>query len=72
MNRSALRLFRPNIDGRGRWWRALMGLLLLAGAGAAYRLPALAVGLALSGGFVLFEAWRGWCVLRACGIKTRL
>jgi len=28
--------------------------------------------LAVSGGFVLFEALRGWCVLRACGIKTRL
>jgi len=25
-----------------------------------------------SGVFVLFEALRGWCVLRACGIKTRL
>jgi hypothetical protein len=22
--------------------------------------------------FVLFEAARGWCFLRACGIKTRL
>jgi len=24
------------------------------------------------GAFVLFEAWRGWCVLRACGLKTKL
>jgi hypothetical protein len=28
--------------------------------------------LLLSGLFVLFEAIRGWCVLRACGIRTRL
>jgi hypothetical protein len=28
--------------------------------------------LALAGLFVLFEALRGWCILRACGIKTRL
>ena len=28
--------------------------------------------LAVSGGFVLFEALRGWCVMRACGIKTRV
>ena len=24
-----------------------------------------------SGGFVLFEALRGWCVLRACRIHTK-
>jgi hypothetical protein len=30
------------------------------------------VGMVACGGFVLFEALRGWCALRACGIKTRL
>jgi hypothetical protein len=29
------------------------------------------VTVALLGVFVLFEALRGWCVLRACGIRTR-
>jgi len=32
----------------------------------------LGVTLAAAGAFVLFEALRGWCALRACGIKTRL
>jgi uncharacterized membrane protein len=27
--------------------------------------------LAGSGIFALYEALRGWCVLRACGIKTK-
>lgn len=26
----------------------------------------------VSAAFVGFEALRGWCLLRACGIKTRL
>jgi hypothetical protein len=26
----------------------------------------------LAGIFALFEAARGWCLLRACGIKTRV
>ena len=47
--------------------------LMLAGAGFVFPLSAaLALVLALSGAFVLFEALRGWCALRACGIKTRL
>jgi hypothetical protein len=31
----------------------------------------LGTGMVLAAGFVLFEAVRGWCVLRACGIRTR-
>jgi uncharacterized membrane protein YedE/YeeE len=27
--------------------------------------------LMLAGLFALFEAVRGWCIVRACGIKTR-
>jgi hypothetical protein len=26
----------------------------------------------ISAGFVLFEALRGWCFLRACGIRTKI
>lgn len=37
----------------------------------AVNLP-LSVVLIISGGFMLFEAVRGWCVMRACGIKTKL
>lgn len=65
--------FRPNLEGRGRWVRAfgasallVGGLLLLSWHGG--------LGLLLMAGgvFVAYEAARGWCLLRACGIRTRL
>lgn len=65
--------FSRNIDRPGRVLRGLCALGLLAGAAFAWRIsPWLTLVLALAGVFVLFEALRGWCVLRACGIKTRL
>jgi hypothetical protein len=63
----------PNIDQRGRWFRALGAAGLLAGSVAALWLSYwLAGALFVSSLFVGFEALRGWCFLRACGIKTRL
>jgi hypothetical protein len=48
-------------------------LALLVGAGFGFRLSMwLGLVLAACGVFVLFEALRGWCAMRACGIKTRL
>ena len=67
------KFFAPNIDGKGRLVRGLMGVVLLVGA--AYIFSAsfwLALLLAVAGVFGLFEALRGWCAARACGIKTRL
>jgi hypothetical protein len=65
--------FSRNIDGRGRLLRASLGLVLLIGGIGLCQLNVWgAVVLILSGGFCLFEAARGWCVMRACGIKTRL
>lgn len=65
--------FSPNIDNRGRLVRGLGALGLLVGAFFGLQ-ASLWLGLVLfaSAGFVLFEALRGWCALRACGIKTRL
>lgn len=65
--------FAPNIDNRGRLLRGIMGVLLLVGGLFAIR-TLLWLGLVLlaSAVFVLFEAIRGWCGLRACGIKTKL
>lgn len=65
--------WQPNLHRAGRSARAVLGSLLLAGAVAAFfwNVWAGAVLLA-SAAFVLFEAARGWCLLRACGIKTRL
>jgi hypothetical protein len=65
--------FARNIDNQGRVLRGLGALGLLAGAGFAWRIsPWLTLVLGLAGVFVLFEALRGWCALRACGIKTKL
>lgn len=67
------RFFQRNISNKGRLVRGLGALGLFVGAGFGF-VVSLWLGLVLivSGVFVLFEALRGWCALRACGIKTRL
>jgi hypothetical protein len=66
-------LFSRNISNTGRLVRGLGALALLLGAGIGFLVSVwLGAGLAVGGLFVLFEALRGWCVLRACGIKTLL
>ena len=42
------------------------------GAGNDIERATVGVVLLASGLFVLFESLRGWCALRACGIKTKL
>jgi hypothetical protein len=65
--------FSRNIDQRGRLMRGFGALALFVAAGFAFSYSIwLGLVLAASGGFMLFEALRGWCALRACGIKTRL
>ena len=67
------KFFSRNITSAGRWMRACIGLLLLIGGIIALRpVPWLGVVLFISAAFVFFEAARGWCFLRACGIKTKL
>jgi hypothetical protein len=62
--------FSPNIDSKGRLLRGLGALSLITGAGFAFTHSGwLSLVLAGSGAFVLFEALRGWCVLRACRIN---
>lgn len=63
----------PNLASSGRRARAQIGLILLLAAAPGFWLHAV-LGFTLLGGglFALFEAYRGWCLLRACGIKTRL
>ena len=64
--------FVPNIAKKGRIIRALAALALLGGGFAALFCNwILSLVLFVSGAFVLFEALRGWCVMRACGIKTK-
>lgn len=65
--------FAPNIDNRGRLVRGIIGgLLLLGGLVAAFTIWWLGLVLLASAAFALFEAVRGWCGLRACGIRTKL
>jgi hypothetical protein len=67
------KFFSANIDSRGRIIRGTLGGLLVIGGVVlcSYNRWA-AVVVIVSGGFCLFEAVRGWCVMRACGIKTRM
>ena len=70
-----------NIDQRGRKVR-FVGGVLFDGCGAALLVWGALTGgvglavagmvLSLAGGFMIFEAARGWCALRAMGIKTPL
>ena len=65
--------FSPNIDNKGRLIRGFGALAMLVGAGFGFSLSVwLGIVLTASGVFVAFEALRGWCALRACGIKTKL
>lgn len=65
--------FLPNIDNQGRLVRGCIALVLLVAAGFGFTVSAwLGLPLLASGAFVLFESLRGWCALRACGLKTRL
>ena len=64
--------FARNINKQGRLLRGLGALALLVGSVAGFTISLwLGVGLLASGVFVAFEALRGWCALRACGIKTK-
>jgi hypothetical protein len=66
-------LFPRNIDNKGRLLRGMGALGLLVGAGFGFTVSVwLGVGLLVSGLFVAFEALRGWCALRACGLKTKI
>ncbi len=71
---------RCNIDARGRAFRWYSGILcgVSGGAIAAYALRgasspyivSLGIALILAGLFQLFESRKGWCAIRAMGLKT--
>jgi hypothetical protein len=66
--------FTPNIDRKGRLARALYGCALIVAGWLLNRASHSGLGVAaiLAGGFAWLEAARGWCIVRACGIKTKL
>ena len=72
-----------NIDAKGRRFRAISGIacvtigLALAAIAILFHymvapLVFTGVMVAICGGFQIFESRKGWCALRAMGIKTRL
>jgi hypothetical protein len=66
------RFFHRNISFQGRMARGIVGaVLLITGiilADFQLWLCLVLVGIGL---FAIFEAVRGWCLARACGIKTK-
>ena len=72
-NVAAMSFWTPNIDLRGRIIRGCMTLVLFGAALFAEREGGLwlAVLLVIAGLVGLVETVRGWCLLRACKIKTR-
>jgi hypothetical protein len=70
-----------NIDARGKRVRLIsgmatllvglvLGILTAAGLFTGVLMWALTALLILTGAFQIFEARKGWCVVRAMGIKT--
>ena len=67
-----MKFFAPNINSRGRLIRALIGMVFFVAAlivGQSIWWVGLLLGLGAA--FTWFEAARGWCAARACGIKTK-
>jgi hypothetical protein len=66
---------KQNIDVKGRILRGCLSLILFAIAGVSFYFEWpfwMLVLFAISGAFVAFEAMNGWCVVRACGVKTKI
>ena len=68
------KFFRPNLDRHGRMARGVIGALcLIAGIIiAGDHILWLGLIFVVAGLFAIFESIRGWCLVRACGIKTKL
>jgi hypothetical protein len=67
------RCFIPNLEIKGRIVRGLIAVILLVAAIVCFPFSVLiGMSLLVAGLFVLFEALRGWCALRACGIRTKI
>ena len=64
---------QPNIDKQGRAARGgLAVIFVLAGGCLLPEVFILAAIFIVIGLFCAFEAWVGWCAVRACGVKTPL
>ena len=65
--------FRPNIGRHGRIARGVIGALcLIAGIVLVDFILWLGLVFVVAGLFAIYEALRGWCLARACGIRTKI
>jgi hypothetical protein len=64
---------KQNIDSNGRVARGGIAVIFLLAGGCLIPLTRLFAAIFIVIGlFCAFEAWIGWCAVRACGAKTRL
>ena len=71
--KSARNFLAPNLQAQGRVARGLIALVLMITALFFVRISrTLGLVLLVSSLFSFYEASRGWCVLRACGIRTKV
>jgi hypothetical protein len=67
------RFFQPNIKRQGRIARGVIGsICLVAGIIIAGDISLWGLILVGAGLFAIYEAIAGWCLARACGIKTKI
>lgn len=67
------RFFKPNLDRHGRLARGVIGTIcLISGIIVVDYVLWLGLIFVAAGLFAIFESLRGWCIARACGIKTKL
>ena len=67
------RFFKPNLDRHGRMARGVMGALsLIAGIILVDFTLWLGLVFVVAGLFAIAESVSGWCVARACGIRTKV
>ena len=65
--------FRPNLKKQGRIARGVIGTLcLIAGIVLVDFILWLGLIFVAAGLFAIYEAISGWCIARACGIKTKI
>jgi membrane-bound ClpP family serine protease len=68
-----VKFFRPNIQKNGRIARGVIGALcLIAGIITVDFILWLGLIFVAAGLFAIYEALSGWCLARACGIKTKI
>ena len=66
------KFFERNIDRKGRVARILFGMASLVAGLVCLRVAWWACAILVAVGiFAFFEALRGWCLMRACGVKTK-